>query len=103
MLLPGETPEHQTDHADLNLSFARTRLPLIFPAVDSATSQPGERPFHHPTPRDHLEAFTLRRAADHFDYVPAVLGHPTVQPVIVILVVRPELLQARELLFGQLL
>jgi hypothetical protein len=30
MLLPGETSEHQADHADLDLSFARTRLSLLF-------------------------------------------------------------------------
>ncbi len=30
MLLPGETSEHQADHADLNLSFARTRLSHMF-------------------------------------------------------------------------
>jgi hypothetical protein len=30
VLLPGETSEHQADHADRNLSFARTRLSLMF-------------------------------------------------------------------------
>src|SRR3954447_16921893 len=103
MLLPGEPSEHQADHADLNLSFARTRLPLVIPAVNPASAQPSESPFHYPAPLDHLEGIAPGWTTHHLDHVPAVCGYPTIQAVIVVLVVRPELLQAGELLPAQLL
>ena len=100
VLLAGKTSEHQLDHADLYLRLARGRRPLVLSAVDPATTQPGERPLHHPTPLDHPEAFAPRRPALHLDHVPAVLGDPPFQLMVVVLVVRPELLQAGERLFG---
>ena len=96
MLLASEPPEHQLDHAAL------PQASLVVPAVDPATAQPGERPLHHPTPLDHPDALAPRRPALHLDHVPAALGDPFVQPVVVVLVVRPELLQTGERLSGQI-
>src|SRR3954447_1487718 len=103
MLLTGQSPEHQPDHADLDPGLARTRLPLVVPAMDPAPPQPGEGPFHHPTPLDHLEGLAPGRATHHLDHVPAMLGQPAVEAVVVVLGIRPELLQAGELLPGPLL
>src|SRR4051794_3096917 len=103
MLLPREPSKHQPDHADLQLGLARLGLPLVVPAVDPAATQPGERPFHDPTPLDHLEPFVPPRPALDLDYVPAVLRDPFVQRMVVVLVVPPQLLQPGERLPGQLL
>src|SRR4051795_8426424 len=98
MLLTGQSPEHQPDPADLDLGLARTRLPLVVPAVDPAPPQPGEGPFHHPTPLDHLKGRAPGRATHDLDHIPAMLGQPAVEAVVVVLGVRPELLQAGEVL-----
>lgn len=58
--------------------------------------------FLHPTPLDHAEPLAPRRAALHPDHIPAVLGDPLVQRMIVILVIPPELRQAGERLPVQL-
>src|SRR5262249_8253805 len=78
MLLTGQAPEHQADHADLDLGLARARLPLVVSAVDPASPQPGEGPFHDPAPLDHLEGLAVGRASYHLDRVPAILGVPIV-------------------------
>src|SRR4051794_3888622 len=103
MLYAGQPPEHQSDHADLDLGLARTRLSLVVPTVDPAPPQPGESPSHYPTPLDHLECLAPGRATHHLDHVPAMLGQPAVQAVVVVLGVRPERLQARKPLPAQLL
>src|SRR5512135_3554219 len=102
VLLAGKPPEHQLDHADLHLRLARRGLPLVIPAVDPTTTQPGKCPLHHPTPLDHSEALAPGGATLDLDRVPAVLGDPSVQLMVVVLVVRPELLQPRERLLRQL-
>src|SRR5512135_1603970 len=101
VLLAGKPPEHQLDHADLHLRLARRGLPLVIPAVDPTTTQPGKCPLHHPTPLDHSEALAPGGATLDLDRVPAVLGDPSVQLMVVVLVVRPELLQPRERLLRQ--
>src|ERR687898_3494965 len=85
--LPSEPSQHQSDHADLHLRPAGVRTPLVVPAVNPAAPQPGERPLHDPTPLDHPEALGPRRTAPDLDDVPAVLGDPAVQLVVVVLVV----------------
>ena len=55
MLLASEPPQYQLDHTDLDLGLARLGLPLVVSAVNSATAQPGKRPFAHPTLRDDLK------------------------------------------------
>src|SRR5579875_3885466 len=97
MLLTGQAPQHQTDHADPDPTLARTRLPLVIPSVDPAPPQPGEGPFHHPTPHDYHEALAPGRATHHLDHVPAMLRRPAVEAVVVVLDIRPEPLPAGEL------
>src|SRR5512135_3105204 len=89
-LTSGEAPQHQPDHADLHLGLARLGFPLVVPAVDPAPAQPGERPFHDPTPLDHPEALAPRRPALDLDHVPAVLGDPPRQFMVLVLVVPPS-------------
>ena len=100
--MTGESPHHQANHADLHLSFAGTRLSLVVAALNPTTTQPGEYPLHHPTKLDGFESRLLIVAAHDFDLIPAVLANPSGQPMIVVLVVRPQLLQTGKLGFGQL-
>src|SRR4051794_9486564 len=96
ILLSGEPPQHQVDHADLHPRLARCRVPLVVTAVDPAPTQPGERPLHHPTPGDHLELLAPPRPADDLDHIPAMLRPPRLQRMVVVLVVRPQQLQPGE-------
>lgn len=50
VLLPGESTQHQPDHADPDLCLARIGPPLMVLAVDAAAAQPSEDPLHHPAP-----------------------------------------------------
>src|SRR5271157_4690736 len=96
VLLPGQPAEHQLNHADLDLRFAGISHMLIVLAVNSAPTQPGKGPLYHPPPRQQLKPSVPSRTADDLKHIPPVLRDPSVQGVIVILGVCPELLQARE-------
>src|SRR5271157_4403633 len=96
VLLPGQPAEHQLNHADLDLRFAGISQMLIVLAVNSAPTQPGKGPLYHPPPRQQLKPSVPSRTADDLKHIPPVLRDPSVQGVIVILGVCPELLQARE-------
>src|SRR5208337_4107459 len=57
---------------------------------------------HHPPPRQQLKPSVPGRSADDLNHIPPVLRDPSVQGVIVVLGVRPQLPQARERLARQL-
>ena len=78
------------------LRFAGISQMLIVLAVNSAPTQPGKGPLYHPPPRQQLKPSVPSRTADDLKHIPPVLRDPSVQGVIVILGVCPELLQARE-------
>src|SRR5579884_2941725 len=69
--------------------------------MDATTTQPGKGSLHYPTLRQDLEPLLLGVAADNLQHVPAVVADPLVQGVVVVLVVRPQLLQPGQLLVVQ--
>src|SRR5271154_1807091 len=85
------------DRAELRHGFTRLRQGLVVLAQPPVTPQPGERPFHHPANRQRHEAARAGRPADPFHPIrPPVQAQPIIQGVIVILVVREDDLQPRE-------
>src|SRR3954467_11778586 len=85
--------------ADLDHRFARSRVPLVVPAVPPVATQPGEGPLHHiPLGLLHEPHFP-RRTADDFDHVPRLrLNQPVVEVMVVVLPVPPDSLQATPVL-----
>src|SRR4051812_6644001 len=72
--------------ADLDHRLARSRVPLVVPAVPPVATQPGEGPLHHiPLGLLHEPHFP-RRTADDFDHVPRLrLNQPVVEVMVVVL------------------
>src|SRR5262245_8907742 len=84
-----------------NLDNGFTRLCCVFvvPTQAAIPPQPGKRPFHHPPALQRDEPFLPRRAAhDHDPVGPVMHTQPTVEVMVVILVVRLHHLQPREIL-----
>ena len=86
-----EPVQHKMDITDLYHSSTRSCTAFIVLTVPSISSMPGVRPLNHPAFLQRREAFRARRTHGHFD-VPAgtMLGHPGVQGVIVILLIRKD-------------
>ena len=96
VLRPGQPTEHQLNHADPDLRLAGISQVFIIPAVNPAPTQPAEGSLHHPPPRQQLKPSVPGKPADDLNHIPSVLRDPSVQGVIVVLGVRPQLPQARE-------
>ena len=96
VLRPGQPTEHQLNHADPDLRLAGISQVFIILAVNPAPTQPAEGSLHHPPPRQQLKPSVPGRSADDLNHIPPVLRDPSVQGVIVVLGVRPQLPQARE-------
>src|SRR5271166_6349049 len=102
VLRPGQPTEHQLNHADPDLRLAGISQVFIILAVNPAPTQPAEGSLHHPPPRQQLKPSVPGRSADDLNHIPPVLRDPSVQGVIVVLGVRPQLPQARERFSRQL-
>ena len=102
VLRPGQPTEHQLNHADPDLRLAGISQVFIILAVNPAPTQPAEGSLHHPPPRQQLKPSVPGRSADDLNHIPPVLRDPSVQGVIVVLGVRPQLPQARERFARQL-
>ena len=102
VLRPGQPTEHQLNHADPDLRFAGISQVFIILAVNPAPTQPAEGSLHHPPPRQQLKPSVPGKPADDLNHIPPVLRDPSVQGVIVVLGVRPQLPQARERFARQL-
>ena len=102
VLRPGQPTEHQLNHADPDLRLAGISQVFIILAVNPAPTQPAEGSFHHPPPRQQLKPSLPGKPADDLNHIPPVLRDPSVQGVIVVLGVRPQLPQARERFSRQL-
>src|SRR5271168_3678016 len=90
------------NRTDLDHGFARLRVSLVVPAIPPISAQPGMRPFHHPAPRQLHIPDTPGRTTDDFDHIPGLCLHqPTLEVMIVILPVGPDLLQTCLMLGGQ--
>lgn len=96
VLRPGQPTEHQLNHADPDLRFAGISQVFIILAVNPAPTQPAEGSLHHPPPRQQLKPSVPGKPADDLNHIPPVLRDPSVQGVIVVLGVRPQLPQPRE-------
>src|SRR5208337_2993686 len=102
VLRPGQPTEHQLNHADSDLRLAGISQVFIILAVNPAPTQPAEGSLHHPPPRQQLKPSVPGKPADDLNHIPPVLRDPSVQGVIVVLGVRPQLPQARERFSRQL-
>ena len=102
VLRPGQPTEHQLNHADPDLRLAGISQVFIILAVNPAPTQPAEGSLHHPPPRQQLKPSVPAKPADDLNHIPPVLRDPSVQGVIVVLGVRPQLSQARERFSRQL-
>ena len=99
VLMVGQAFEHPADRADPNAAGTRFRSPFVVPAQASIATQPRERPFHHPTFRQqHEPRHSLR--SSHDLQLPRMQFRlplqPTLQRMVVILLVGPHHLQSRE-------
>ena len=85
---------------DLDHSSTRFYAALIVLAVPAIPARPGVRPLNHPAFFQRREAFRARRTYLHFD-VPAgtMFGHPGVQGMIVILLIRKDRAEMRQVLW----
>src|SRR5215212_9409197 len=54
----GQSPRHQTTHRHIDERLAGLRQPLVVFAHPPVLIRPRKRAFHHPPPRQHLEAFS---------------------------------------------
>ena len=87
-------------HLDHRL--ARTGRPLVVPAVPPVPAQPGERPLHHPPPRQLHVPLRARRTTHYLDPIAGrTLHQPPLEPVVVVLRVGPEQLQPTAVLRSQ--
>ena len=102
VLRPGQPTKHQLNHADQDLRLAGISRVFIILAVNPAPTQPAEGSLHHPPPRQQLKPSVPGKPADDLNHIPPVLRDPSVQGVIVVLGVRPQLSQARERFSRQL-
>ena len=102
VLRPGQPTKHQLNHADPDLRLAGISQVFIILAVNPAPTQPAEGSLHHPPPRQQLKPSVPGKPADDLNHIPPVLRDPSVQGVIVVLGVRPQLPQARERFSRQL-
>src|SRR5215212_5486212 len=53
----GEPPRHEANHASVHQRFPARTKPLVVFAHPPLLIDPGDRPLHHPPPRQHHEAF----------------------------------------------
>src|SRR5712691_1790184 len=92
-----ESVEHKMYITDLDHSSTGFYTALIVLAVPAVPAMPGIRPLNHPAFFQGSEAFRARCTALYFN-APAVsmLGHPGVQGVIVILLIRKNRDETRE-------
>src|SRR6266852_1314940 len=95
-----ESIQHKMDITDLYHSSTRFCAALIVLTVPSIPTMPGVRPLNHPAFLQRCEAFRARRTHLHFD-APAgtMLGHPGVEGVIVILLIRKDCGKTRKVLW----
>src|SRR5713226_6638036 len=95
-----ESVEHKMYITDLDHSSTGFYTALIVLAVPTVPAMPGVRPLNHPAFFQRREAFRARRTHRHFD-VPAgtMLGHPGVQGMIVILLIRKNRDETRKVLW----
>src|SRR3954451_892912 len=52
-----EPPHHEAAHGSVHQRFPARTQPLVIFAHPPVLIDPGDRPLHHPPPRQHLEAF----------------------------------------------
>ncbi len=95
-----ESVQHKMDMTDLDHSRTRFCAAFIVLAVPAVPAMPGIRPLHHPAFFQRREAFRARRTPLHFD-VPAgtMLGHPGVQGMSMILLIRKDRAETRKVLW----
>jgi len=95
-----ESVQHKMSITDLDHSRTGFYTALIVLAVPAVPAMPGVRPLNHPAFFQRREAFRARRTSLHFD-VPAgtMFGHPGVQGMIVILLIRKDRAETRQVLW----
>ena len=95
-----ESVQHKRYITDLDQSSTGFYTALIVLAVPAVPAMPGVRPLNHPAFFPRREALRARRTHLHFD-VPAStrFGHPGVQGMIVILLVRKNRAETRKVLW----
>src|SRR5262245_49081647 len=95
-----ESVEHKMYITDLDHSSTRFYAALIVLAVPAVPAMPRVRPLNHPAFFQRREAFRTRRTHLHCD-VPAstMFGHPGVQGMMVILLVRTNRAETRQVLW----
>ena len=85
---------------DLDHSSTRFYAALIVLAVPAIPAMPGVRPLNPPAFLQWCEAFRAHRTYLHFDAPPGpMLGHPGVEGVIVILLIRKDRAETRKVVW----
>ena len=91
--------QHKMDMTDLDHRRTGFYTALIVLTVPSVPAMPGVRPLNHPAFLQRRKAFRARWPCLHFDAPPGtMLGHPGVQSVIVILLIRKDRDETRKVL-----
>ena len=72
--------EHQVDHRYMNPGLTGFWQFLVVLAEPSASAEPGQRPFNHPSARQHLELVAVRSPAHHLQQPSSSLPSPRHQP-----------------------
>jgi len=92
-----EPVQHKMYITDLDHSSTGFYTTLIVLAVPTVPAMPSVRPLNHPAFVQRREAFRARRTSLYFD-VPAgtMLGHPGVQGMVVILLIRTDHAETRK-------
>ena len=95
-----ESVQHKMDITDLEHGSTGFYAALIVLAVPAIPAMPGVRPLNHPAFLQRCEACRARRTHLHFD-VPAgtMLGHPGVQGMMMLLLIRKDRDETRKVLW----
>src|SRR5438874_10628624 len=92
-----ESVQHKMYITGLDHSSTRFYTALIVLAVPAIPAMPGVRALNHPAFLQRREAFRARRTRLHFDAPASTMrGHPGVQGVVVILLIRKNCAETRK-------
>ncbi len=85
----GQTTYHQTNHDDIDHSFAGGNQTFVVLAQSTGLAQPSQGAFHHPAAWKHRKPFLVIRAQHHLQTTLAVHSHP-VQKLTAVGAVHPD-------------
>src|SRR5215831_18095509 len=102
-IIMSESVQHKMDVTDLDHGCTRFSTALIVLTIPSTSTMPGMRPLHHPEFRPGRQTLCAGWTCLHCD-APAwtVLSHPSLQSVMVILLIHKDRDKTRKMIGGRL-